>query len=166
MKYLVILSVLISTSVLASDDICLGCHYYSDLEKTLGDGKVLSLKIDRNEFERSVHGPLGCSICHDEDPEKGHPTDLNISSKKEYSKLRSVVCSNCHIEKFEINEKSIHTKMRGKKVCSDCHKPHEIQRKTDSAQQESLLNMSLGLALLSGLLVPIGHKALGWIAKR
>ena len=99
----------------SSKNTCIDCHGDSTLTEQK-NSKEISLFVDINKFDKSVHKDLDCKDCHvGFNPEEiPHKKGENISK---------VDCSQCHdIEKYS---KSIHGI---KKVeCFSCHTKHDIQ---------------------------------------
>ncbi len=100
-------------------EICLSCHGVPGLEKTR-DGKTVSLHVDGETFNRSVHGALGCATCH------GDVTRIPHASE-----LKRVDCSACHAAPAKDFVDSVHGKAYQKHLpdargCSGCHGMHDI----------------------------------------
>jgi len=114
---------------------CLKCHS-RNLKKKLGDGETMSLKIDVENFETSVHRVIGCTGCH-RDIVKGekHPSRQPIDSRRAYSLKHNQTCSQCHEAADATYKGSVHASMvaagdDSAPVCSDCHSAHAIQPRT------------------------------------
>jgi predicted CXXCH cytochrome family protein len=92
---------------------CLACH--GDAEMKAGDGR--SLHVDADAFDASVHGVLGCTICHTDASEIPHADGLRSVDVE--------VCSGCHDEVVTEYRTSVHGRGRvgGGPVaaCWDCH---------------------------------------------
>lgn len=106
---------------------CLACHADSNLAKEV-DGKVVSLHLDKNRFESSIHGSFDCTSCHSDVKAFPHaplPTKVD--------------CSQCHAEAQEAYNRGFHAKAvqngNAKAAnCLDCHgSAHFIVPSTDSA---------------------------------
>ena len=65
---------------------CVKCHSRG-LKKKLEDGSTMSLKIDVDTFESSVHRVIGCTGCH-RGHGRSHSPMLGASQKE--------VCLTCH----------------------------------------------------------------------
>jgi hypothetical protein len=123
----------------AADQNCLGCHGTAGMEKKLADGGTLQLHVPADAFAKSVHGPNGCTSCHsDVDPAAHPPADKKIESARSFAIATTQVCRNCHADKFEQWESSIHGALvrsgnPAAPVCTDCHNPHAVIK--DAATQ-------------------------------
>jgi len=154
---------------------CLKCHS-RNLKKKLGDGETMSLKINIEAFETSVHRVIGCTGCH-RDIVKGkkHPSREPIESARAYSLKHNQACSQCHEANHEEYRTSVHAIMvengdDSAPLCSSCHSAHAIQPRTvdqpvvgdpcgDCHQPiEEAFNQSVhGQALESGNVIRGGH---------
>jgi formate-dependent nitrite reductase cytochrome c552 subunit len=171
MKKLVMLAALAASIVSISsfgNDQCLTCHSFEGLKKVLNDGSSLSLYINREEFENSVHAPLGCVTCHSENSAGAdHPKQKSIEDHRSYAIERvEKSCRMCHADKFDLQDTTIHPTIPDAMICTDCHGTHNIKRTPETAQQDAILNILLGMAFLGGLMVPVGHSVMGFIIKR
>ena len=108
------------------DSKCIKCHSQKDLTKTV-NGKIVSLYIDVEKFQKSAHNVNSCIKCH-----------TNISNSKNPVCLNSgkVDCSICHATQVDDYNISLHGQKHasGDKMapyCSDCHTTHDVQKKTD-----------------------------------
>jgi len=122
----IIFLILFSVSIFAqnSKNACIECHSDSTLTKEV-NGKQISLFINKDYFENSVHGGLECTDCH-----SGFNAD-NIPHKEGIN-ISKVDCSQCHeVDKFS---KSIH----GIKNinCYSCHTKHEIKNVKELVKNE------------------------------
>jgi len=43
---------------------CQECHGDKTIEKSLPDGRTMSLFVDEKSFRASVHGKAACTACH------------------------------------------------------------------------------------------------------
>jgi hypothetical protein len=115
-----------------ADQTCLACHSAAGMEKTLGDGNKLSLHIDGDLFAKSVHTVVGCTGCHmDVDLNSHPPAAKEIKSAREFALATVELCKNCHADKFEQWEGSVHAAMVREgnpraPICTDCHNPHAV----------------------------------------
>lgn len=105
-------------------DLCLKCH----IEVT---GKYKE-SIHWKELEKGTEIAPTCTDCH-----RAHDI-LSFRNPKSltYHDNVSLMCADCHEEKFGTYEKSYHFKayQAGGKVlaaCSDCHESHEIRPESD-----------------------------------
>ncbi|MCB9849765.1 MAG: cytochrome c3 family protein [Phycisphaerales bacterium] len=112
-----------TNSAFAQDNaFCLECHGRDrNLVGTRGDRQV-SLFVDLEQFNKSVHADLDCVTCHEdlEDTELPHKFDL-----------ARVDCTMCHDEAAEEFAESIHGQRLEEEDplaprCQDCHGNHYI----------------------------------------
>jgi hypothetical protein len=110
---------------------CLKCHT-KNLKKTLEDGERMSLQIEAAGFEKSVHRVIGCTGCHRDVAKGKHPSKTPITSRRAYSLKRNQTCTQCHGDKSEEYQESIHASQveagnPNAPLCSDCHSSHRIE---------------------------------------
>jgi cytochrome b subunit of formate dehydrogenase len=94
-------------------DTCLACHN-APLEKTR-DGKKVSLQVELQAFEKSLHGSFDCTTCH-----------TDISQIPHQTELKAVQCDTCHAASVKSYSESIHAQARAQgfkepPTCSSCH---------------------------------------------
>lgn len=111
---------------------CVKCHSRG-LKKKLEDGETLSLKVDVDTFQTSVHTVIGCTGCHRDVAKGKHPSRQPIESHRAYSVKQNESCRQCHRSKFEAYDGSIHANLvrdgsDKAPLCSSCHSAHAIQR--------------------------------------
>jgi hypothetical protein len=104
---------------------CLKCHS-KNLKKKLEDGEKMSLRIEVEEFETSVHSVIGCTGCHRDVAKGKHPSKQPIASRRAYSLKHNQTCSQCHEAAHDAYKSSVHASMvehgdTGAPVCSNCH---------------------------------------------
>lgn len=119
-----------SESASNPDAKCVKCHSRG-LKKKLEDGSTMSLKIDVDTFEDSVHRVIGCTGCHRDVAKGKHPSREPIESARAYSLKHNQTCSQCHAAKYEAYEGSVHASLvaagsEDAPLCSDCHSAHAI----------------------------------------
>jgi predicted CXXCH cytochrome family protein len=111
---------------------CLGCHAIQGSAKKFSDGDSIPVHIDRKAFERSIHGSLPCSACHEEFSDRRHP-DRVFRTKQQYMVRESRRCLSCHPDET-INARPIHESLLKKeragqpRICTNCHSAHSAQR--------------------------------------
>ncbi|NIW79252.1 MAG: hypothetical protein GWN16_07200, partial [Calditrichae bacterium] len=99
---------------------CMMCHSDPDFT-TERQGREVSLYVDINVFNKSVHQGFDCVVCHeDADVELPHPENLE-----------DVNCGNCHSESQEKFNAGIHgiALQKGElyaPTCVECHGKHDI----------------------------------------
>ena len=100
------------------NDLCMDCHGDKDLTGKNAKGKEISMYIDIDRFNNSVHGDLSCIDCH---------TDLEGMEDEHPEELKPVNCRKCHEESYKDYKKSVHAKPGGGGAsCKDCHGYHYI----------------------------------------
>jgi hypothetical protein len=119
---------------LVSKEVCLGCHGVPGLEKTR-DGKTISLHVDKENFERSIHGAFECTVCH-----------TDVSQIPHSPELKPPQCSTCHAEAAKDYSESVHGRAAAKEgkdvaTCSSCHGTHYIQPAKNPQSQVYPLNL-------------------------
>jgi len=105
---------------------CFECHADESLTKELPGGKVLSLYVNEEKFNLSVHGQndISCVDCHSD------ISELNYEKEVPHSvPLAPVDCSACHEEESDAYAESVHAKARKKGIknapnCASCHQYH------------------------------------------
>jgi Outer membrane cytochrome MtrC/MtrF-like, domains II/IV len=105
---------------------CLACHADKTLTKKLMNKEILSLSIDTNKFNSSVHSKAGCGGCHPDITMENHPVVKQIISRKEYSAHLSRNCSACHTAEQLRKRQPIHSSLAAKGTCVGCHGSHYI----------------------------------------
>jgi cytochrome b subunit of formate dehydrogenase len=109
-----------------SDKSCLKCHKKKDVHKVV-NGKKISLTVDREIIDASMHKNIPCVKCH---------SDINPSLKRSCTPVGKVDCSNCHAKISDEYFASSHGKdfLEGNSnvpYCSDCHGEHDVQSHLD-----------------------------------
>ncbi len=127
----VILAVIFAVLVLAAPAVhpqsaaCLECHGAPGMTDASGH----SITVDGNTFSASVHGGLGCTVCHTDI--KGYPHPAHVAP---------VQCSTCHADQASALSGSVHAD--GVSQCSNCHgDPHSIFPKDDPRSDVYPLNI-------------------------
>jgi Cytochrome c554 and c-prime len=116
----------------AADQKCLGCHGFAGMDKKLEDGDVLHLHVPGDIFEKSVHRAIGCTGCHsDINPAAHPPAENKIKSARSFAITTTQLCKNCHADKFEQWQSSVHAALvragnPAAPICTDCHNPHAV----------------------------------------
>ncbi len=111
---------------------CLSCHAKKGGEKKFSDGDSVLTYVDPKAFERSIHGSLPCSACHEEFSERRHP-DRVFRTKQQFQVRESRRCLACHPDE-KINTRPIHQSLLKKeqagqpRICTNCHSAHSAQR--------------------------------------
>jgi hypothetical protein len=116
----------------ADNQYCLTCHQ-QNMTKRMNNGETLSLSVDPDDLQASVHTRHACSDCHSAFSRSSHPVK-EFESIREHSIAVSVACIQCHADKHRAFENSIHYTMmiegnRNAPVCTDCHGFHDVSQK-------------------------------------
>jgi predicted CXXCH cytochrome family protein len=103
-----------------SDRECLQCHSRSDIHK-LVEGQRISLTIDKEHIQNSVHRNIPCVKCH---------SDVSPQHKRPCDTAGRVDCSKCHVQVAEDYFASDHGQAFFRKdpnapYCVDCHGSHQ-----------------------------------------
>jgi len=118
---------------------CLDCHDDEDLTKNV-DGRVVSLHIDYEVFQASIHGreDVDCIDCHqDLDGFDDYPHE---------DELEPVDCAMCHDDVAEIYAGSMHGVGVAEGVplspqCWDCHGAHDIMEPSNPGSATNIFNI-------------------------
>lgn len=119
-----------------SKEVCLGCHSLPGMEKTR-DGKKVSLQVDKDGFERSIHSAFECTTCHSD-----------ISQVPHAAELKPVPCDTCHAPAVKAYTESIHAKARAQgfkepPTCTSCHGDiHKLVARTEAASPVNPKNVA------------------------
>ncbi len=112
---------------------CLSCHSDVDLSTKLPSGETLSLFLDQQKLEHSVHSQAGieCEACHTEIKTYPHP-EQEYNSKRELSRTYYQACWKCHSTNYEKTLDSMHAQVAEEgnldaPVCTDCHGAHFVR---------------------------------------
>jgi hypothetical protein len=113
---------------------CLACH--GATPTATEQAKPISLYVDQQQFDDSVHGDLGCTACHSDVREFPHAP-----------RPQKVSCATCHSESADQFGQSIHAEKWNVQqlaypACLECHgNPHGILPKTSSRSPVYPLNL-------------------------
>ncbi len=134
-----------------SDRDCMRCHGDSTLKVSRG-GATVSLFTDQNELSKSRHSKVACVQCH-----TGGTPSLTRPCTTMPAK---VDCSICHAEVVTQYRESTHGQLAAKgspdaPACRDCHQPHGVLSKNDSASP----TFSRNVPALCGKCHKTGQKA-------
>ena len=134
-KLLIILLGFYGLAMAQSVEECMECHSDKELVKSINDSTEISLFVDLNRFENSIHGGFECIDCHTSIQEIPHESDLP-----------HVICANCHEDAQEVYKESVHgisnIKLGGPgATCSDCHGKHNILAASEDSSRINRLNI-------------------------
>ena len=116
-------------------DTCLACHGDKDFS-TQADGKTVSLFVNGDRFNASVHKDISCQGCHSDVDVATHP---GVAPKP-------VDCGKCHTEEAKEYAGSIHgvssaLGAKGPAKCVDCHGNHDILPVSNPASPVYKMNL-------------------------
>jgi len=117
-----------------NDKDCLSCHNLKANAKL--QARPVSVYVNAETFQPSVHSTLGCVSCHSDIHAFPHPDPV-----------KPVSCAGCHPNQTSAYAGSVHAiAKRGTKqrfpACLDCHgNPHGMRAKTDPKSRVYPLNL-------------------------
>jgi len=119
-------------AAVSETDYCLACHGKS-LSVKLKSGEYFPLSIEPAVLRSSVHPDHECADCHTGFGKDVHDT-VTFATTREHVIARAEVCRNCHEDKSEQYDDSIHAALVNSgnlaaPVCSDCHGSHSVRPK-------------------------------------
>ncbi len=135
-KYIIILKVLLFSFLFAqSVEDCMDCHSDEEMTGIIKDSIEVSVYVDLEKFQKSIHGDMECIDCHSSIEDVDHDEDLP-----------AVVCADCHDDAQEEFDESIHalSANNGNAIfsgCKDCHGTHDIFASDDSSSYTFVLNI-------------------------
>ncbi len=116
---------------------CLMCHANSGAHVTFGTGDEISVQVDAQMLDQSVHGvnnpqgELSCQNCHGDYtyPHTGHTPPLN--SPRDFRLALNQACTTCHTQEATLQADSVHAAAmqagnENAPVCVDCHGFHDV----------------------------------------
>lgn len=131
------------------------CHAYTNLVGKAQDSSTVSLTVEEQKLNDSVHGKagLGCAACHpsitgyphsdveqvacstchgNADPQAKIVANLPFASTRLVSVQLNDACRNCHQDEYETVADSVHSQSfkagnEQSPLCVDCHGSHDIQ---------------------------------------
>ena len=107
---------------------CLTCHA-SPGTKTFGDKTTISVQVDGSGFAASVHGPTGCTSCHNDVKLDNHPS-AQYATKQQLVLLVAKACRTCHADS-QLTANPLHRRAISRpdaQPCSSCHGSHDIRK--------------------------------------
>jgi predicted CXXCH cytochrome family protein len=111
---------------------CLSCHSQPGLTTKLANGDVLSLTVDQQVYDKSVHGLKGqaCVACHTNITGYPHPA-ITAGDRRSFQLERYTQCQTCHQQQYKDTLDSNHARAlaggnRQAAICTDCHGAHDI----------------------------------------
>ncbi|HYB91182.1 MAG TPA: cytochrome c3 family protein, partial [Candidatus Binataceae bacterium] len=112
---------------------CVTCHNAAPTEPQKEE--PVPLYVNAKLFQSSVHGPMGCTICHSD-----------VKAFPHVPKPQNVACDKCHSGPAKDFSESVHTAWDAMKLkfpaCLNCHgNPHGIVAKTNPLSPVYPLNL-------------------------
>jgi len=109
----------------STSNYCLMCHNFR-IVKTLSSGEKLSLRVNREEIQKSVHVKLECTECHYNFSKTKHPL-YNYKNRKAYTvELSKKICQRCHTEE-QLKKNPAHYTLSKTSSCIECHGFHNVK---------------------------------------
>ena len=103
------------------------------MDKKLEDGEHPATACAGRALRQSpCTASIGCTGCHaDINPAAHPPADKKIQSARSFAVSTTQLCRNCHADKFEQWQTSIHAALvragnPAAPICTDCHNPHAV----------------------------------------
>lgn len=136
MKYLILLLILISFTFAQDNDYCLDCHSDEDLTKTVQDSIEVSLFVNLNKLNNSIHADFECTSCHP--VSEDHPDEGSVGES---------TCFDCHEDAQAEYIGSVHgeSHIQGIELaatCGDCHGHHDIKPSDDKDSKTYHANLA------------------------
>jgi len=133
--FLILMFFLVTFSAFSqSVDECMDCHADEDLTKSINDTTEISLYVNLELYENSIHGGLECIDCHSSIEDVDHEPDLP-----------EVSCAQCHEDAQETYAQSIHGAAHLydpiAATCSNCHGYHDVLPSDDRKSKTHKLNI-------------------------
>ena len=120
-----------------ADKDCLTCHSQADLTMER-DGNTVSLYVDEEAYESSMHADTACAQCH---------TDVTVAEERACSTIQTNVdCSICHAEQVSEYDASMHGTLHAEgdadaPSCQDCHAKHATLDQDSPASPTYAMNV-------------------------
>ncbi len=125
-----------TTLFAASNKDCQMCHSDPELTTTRR-GRTISLYVDEQKFNQSVHSKLQCVRCH---------ADADVEDFPHAERLQKVDCAKCHRDADDAFYKGVHgiALKRGAPyapTCSECHGEHDILHRSEVKSRTYKMNI-------------------------
>ncbi len=133
-RIIAIVLIFVALGLGQSTEDCMECHSDDGLIKSVNDSVEISLYVDLQEYQKSVHADMTCIDCHSTIEDVDHEPELP-----------SVDCSVCHDGAEEEYALGIHATSEDNYAitahCHSCHGEHNIRSASDSASMVFKLNI-------------------------
>lgn len=119
----------------AEEMMCISCHGDEGLETEDEEGNTISLYIDPEIFQGSIHEGFTCVDCH-----------AGVKDEFHEEKPGKVDCGICHEDVISEYKESFHAKKYNEGVknapwCKDCHGSHDIRSMDDPGSVTYRMNI-------------------------
>ncbi len=141
MKTSVFIAILILFSIVLSaraedSEGCLDCHDDTELTTERGNREI-SLFVDEDIVNHSIHGELDCIDCH---------SSVNTDEHPDEGEVEPVFCGDCHDDvqhdyEAGIHGKALHAKQIYAPTCIECHGKHNILAISDPKSPSYKMNI-------------------------
>lgn len=135
-KYIALLLLVLPGILLAqSVEECMDCHSDEEMTGYIKDTVEVSMYVDLEKYQNSIHGDMECIDCHSSIDDVDHDEELP-----------KVVCAECHEDSQEEYSVSVHAHseeyLPGTVViCADCHGKHNILASDEPESKTYPLNI-------------------------
>ncbi len=107
---------------------CLSCHSNQNQVHKFANGDTVSLTVDGQAFDASVHSNMACQVCHTNITDFPHPEN-KAGSSRDYTLQYKDTCAQCHPNQVKAITDNAHAKLAkagntNTPTCADCHNPH------------------------------------------
>lgn len=117
----------------ANNQVCLGCHSNQSQQMKAANGEIISLYVDPQAFQASVHGAksVACVMCHTQISTYPHP-EYKPADRRQVTLDLYQACKQCHRDNYQKSLDSVHQRAlasgnRLGAVCTDCHGAHDVR---------------------------------------
>ena len=134
---IVLVSVSFNYSVYSADnEACMECHSDRSLT-TVRAKREVSLYVDINVYNNSVHSEQDCTNCHE---------DADVDDFPHNEKLDPVNCGNCHDKEKSKFDSGVHGRSLKENhlyapTCTECHGKHNIFSPEDQKSPSYRMNV-------------------------
>ncbi len=120
-------SIAVQSTPSGTADLCLGCHSNKDFTAKLKNGEDLSLFVNKDLLENSVHNMLDCSGCHSGFSPEKHPSRI-LENRRAYAASGAAICKSCHTTfRTDLHGRMVKAAEKSGQYCVDCHGAHTVQ---------------------------------------
>lgn len=114
------------------NSLCLGCHRQAGKTWELPGGSAISIVVNPEQYDASVHANLACQTCHTNIATFPHPAN-SAQDARDYTLQYADTCARCHPDQVAETADNAHARVRqdpgnpnarNAPTCADCHNPH------------------------------------------